>query len=352
MLPRPDDAYVMEQSTLNQIFALFGKGVTQILQQVVNQQIVVDELRLQNRSLQTQVANLTAALDEVEDRIFVRLQNMQPTSFTREGIPIDDAVDTLAGKLPSLHERLTNACDAVSKVDAEVNSKVDREEFAAVVSDTRRMAEGFSDIANSITTFQKDVQKLRQEAGVSQDRLLQAVRLQVQSEALKTDMEHAERDLSIYATRDELNAVLVQLRTPGGGSCAGIDLAVSGAGDGPEAAFELEAHSAQQDGQIADEMARRADLPERAAPEEEEDEEDSAPPPPAEAPRELVDRWAGTNDDFGCSDPVSRRPALRERRRTIRLPTRVAGGEEEEDAAAVEEAPRPRAAPSAKTRIA
>jgi hypothetical protein len=78
---------------------------------------------------------------------------MQPTAFTREGIPIDDALDTLAGKLHSLNERLTNACDAVSKVDAEVNSKVDREEFRAVLNELRRMAEGFSDIANSVTTF-------------------------------------------------------------------------------------------------------------------------------------------------------------------------------------------------------
>jgi predicted nucleic acid-binding Zn-ribbon protein len=206
----------MDQSTLNQVFSLFGKGVTQILQQLVNQQTVVDELRAQNRSLQAQVANLTASLDEVEDRIFVRLQNMQPTVFTREGIPIDDALDTLAGKLQMMNERLVTNTESVHKVDAEVAGKVDRDEFTAVTNDTQRMSEGFDDVMNSLSAIQKDIQRQRQDNADSQDRLTETIRLQVQSEVLHADMNGEDRDLSLFVTRDELNQELAKLRLLGG----------------------------------------------------------------------------------------------------------------------------------------
>lgn len=211
MLPTGDDTDNMEQSTLNYVFQLFGKGVTQMLQQSVNQQTVIDELRAQNRSLQTQVANLTASLDEVEDRLFAKLQNMQPTIYTREGIPIDDALDTLTSKIQSLNEKMINNTDAVSKVDAELNAKVDRDEFQLQTNEQQKMGESFSDISNTMQAIQKEMQKMKQDSADVSDRMLQTIKFQIESHNMSKRL-NEDQDMTQFITRDELKHQINKLK--------------------------------------------------------------------------------------------------------------------------------------------
>lgn len=239
MLPTGGDAEIMEQSTLNQVFSLFGKGVTQMLQQSVNQQTVIDELRAQNRSLQTQVANLTAAIDEVEDRIFVRLQNMQPTLYTREGIPIDDALDNISSKVQSLNEKIVSNAEAITKVDAELTAKVDRDEFEKANNEAQKAGDSFGDLSNTIQTIQKDIQQIKQSAQDSNDRMVQTIKFQIKSQMLNQQMNTEEQDLTDYVTKDELREKLNKLKleivnSVGSGDpndvSAIVDFAVSGKG--------------------------------------------------------------------------------------------------------------------------
>jgi len=269
MEPGGADADSMEQSTMNQVFTLFGKGVSQLLQQVVNQQTVVDELRGQNRSLQVQVANLTASLDEVEDRIFVRLQNMQPTIYTREGIPVDDALDTLVGKVQAANERLISNTETVSKVEAELSAKVDRDEFLAATADAVRAGESFADVSNGLQALQREIARVRQDAEDAQDRALQTIRLQVEAQMLRAQLGSDDQDLSEFVTRDELRDALARLRVgaPGAGAdgddedaSAVVEYVLAG-GEADEArvqaAFEmLQDKKAQIDAGYAAENAR------------------------------------------------------------------------------------------------
>jgi hypothetical protein len=220
MLPKVETSEPMEQSTLNDVFTLCGKGMAQLLQQVVSQQTVIDELRAQTRSLQTQLVNVIASVEEVEDRVMVRIQNMQPTIFTREGVPLDDALDSFGTKIQAMSDRLVASTETVSKVDAEVSAKVDRDEFAAVANDTQRLTEALAEAINTIQTIQKDIHKQRQESEDSEDRLMQSVRLQVQSQIMKNQLNQQEVDLSNYVTRTELNAQLAKLKVNAEGSVA------------------------------------------------------------------------------------------------------------------------------------
>lgn len=278
MLPTGDEADNMEQSTLNYVFTLFGKGVTQMLQSTVNQQTLIDELRSQNRSLQTQVANLTAALDEVEDRIFVRLQNMQPTVYTREGIPIDDALDTLTSKYQTANEKLNNYQENFGKIDAELSAKVDRDEFLTATSDAQKASESFADLSNAFQALQKDLQKQRQENEDSFDRMQQTIKLQVESHQLRAQINNEEQDLSNYVTKEELNEIISKIKITGAVGApspeendvdhsAVVEFALSGEGPTEEKvqnAYEmlqqkkaaLDSNYAQQSAQIAQEMQR------------------------------------------------------------------------------------------------
>ncbi|KAK8885956.1 hypothetical protein M9Y10_041415 [Tritrichomonas musculus] len=238
MLPKGDEAENMEQSTLNNVFNLFGKGITQMLQQSVNQQTVIDELRAQNRSLQTQIANLTASLDEVEDRIFVRLQNMQPTIYTREGVPFDDALDSISSKVRSLNEKITSNTEALSKIDAELTAKVDREEFVTANNEKQKVEESFGGLSNSIQAIQKDMKQVKQDIQDSNERMIQTIKFQIQSQMLHQQMSTEDQDLTDYVTKDELREKLNKLKIDIANASSGdqgdasaiVDFAISGKG--------------------------------------------------------------------------------------------------------------------------
>lgn len=221
MLPTGEEADNMEQSTLQYVFNLFGKGVTQMLQTSVSQQTIIDELRAQIRALQTQVSNLTSSLDEVEDRIFVRLQNMQPTVYTREGIPIDDALDSINNKLQTFTEKITNSGDLLGKFEADLVNKVDREEFQQAIGDSQHNSDAFTELSNGLAALQKDLQKQRQEAEDANDRLLQSVRIQMESKALKSELQINNNEIDVpYVTHEELEKVIHQIRVLGNGGLA------------------------------------------------------------------------------------------------------------------------------------
>ena len=180
MLPTGEEADKMEQSTLTYVFNLFGKGVTQILQTTVNQQTLIDELRSQVRSLQTQVSNLTASIDEIENRIFVRMQSMQPTIYTREGIPIDDALETINTKVQSNIEKIMNNNDTINRLDSELQNKLDKDDFFNSVNDNSKSNDIYSDLSISIQSLQKEVQRIRDENLESNEQIFQTMRNQLQ----------------------------------------------------------------------------------------------------------------------------------------------------------------------------
>lgn len=276
MLPTGEDAENMEQSTMTYVFNLFGKGVTQMLQTSVQQQTYIDELRSQVRSLQTQVSNLTASIDEIENRIFVRLQSMQPTIYTREGIPFDDALDAITAKLQSQSEKLINNAETLSKFDNDIQNKVDREDFVASTQENARLTEAFQELSNGMQSLEKELQRQRQEIQDNNERNMQSIKLQIQQNALhKTLQDGPDDSEDKYVTRDELRDALAKIKVMGGTGVAAseddtsaiVEYALSGEGATEEkvkTAFEmlqkkqqdLDSNYKAQKNKIADEYNR------------------------------------------------------------------------------------------------
>ena len=215
MLPSSETTGDMEQSTLNQVFALFGKGVTQMLQQSVNQQTIIDEIRAQLRSLQSQVSNVTASLDEIEERIFIRLQNQQPTIYTREGLPIDDALDVLNGKIQSANEKIVSNSEAITKIDADLASKIDREELTGGGKDSQGVNESFNNLSSTVKNLKKELQRQRKETESANERVMKTIKFQIESQLLQHQM-GKDADISIYVTKDDLRKELAKLKVEGG----------------------------------------------------------------------------------------------------------------------------------------
>jgi hypothetical protein len=354
MLPKPDDGPPMEQSALNNVFMLCGKGMVQLLQQVVTQQTVIDELRAQTRSLQTQLVNVIASVEDVEDRVMARIQNMQPTVFTREGVPLDDALDSFGAKIQAMNDRLATSTETVSRVDAEVVTKVDRDEFAAVANDTQRLTETFADVMNTVQTIQKDIHKQRQDSEDFEDRLMESVRLQVQSQIMKNQLNQQEADLSNYVTHAGLNAALAKLKVNAEGAEGSVaELAFADGvvtDENVQTAFDalqqkkaaLDQVYARMSAQVAQEMARLASLADGHDRPGGEDEGSDSEEDEATETADLchyIDRWTSTDNDFGTESAASRPREPAGKRRSIALEVSIEPQEQGEDdtAAQVEE---------------
>ena len=216
MLPTGEDAESMDTATMAYTFNLCAKAGAQMLQTSVQQQTYIDELRSQVRSLQTQVSNLTASIDEIENRIFVRLQSMQPTIYTREGIPFDDALDSITAKLQTQNEKIINTSEHLEKFDAEIQSKVDREDFVAANQEAAKTAEQFEELSNSLQVLQKELQKQRQESQDNNDRIMQSLKLQIQQNTLReTISQGPEPSNENFVTHEELRQAISKLKLMG-----------------------------------------------------------------------------------------------------------------------------------------
>jgi len=109
----------IESATMLYIFEMFGKSVTQMLQQSVSQQVEIDELRGQIRSLQGQVTHITTSIDEIEDRVFIKMQAARPVIYTRDGVPLDDALDMIQSRLQTIGEKSQAHDELLTRMDDE-----------------------------------------------------------------------------------------------------------------------------------------------------------------------------------------------------------------------------------------
>ncbi|KAK8833889.1 hypothetical protein M9Y10_011526 [Tritrichomonas musculus] len=170
----------IEASTMTYVFDMFGKSVTQMLQASIQQQTAIDELRQQIRSCQTQITNICGTLEDFEDRMSVRLSEMRPTIYTRDGIPIDDALEMLQNKIQSSAEKSISQDETITRIEAELKGKLDIEEFESTSQAANEANDSFTNMSMSIQTLQKELQKQRSEQDSMLEKCSQMVQIQIQ----------------------------------------------------------------------------------------------------------------------------------------------------------------------------
>ena len=206
----------IEPSTMNYVFDMFGKSVSQMLQQSITQQTMIDELRAQLRSVQTQVTNVCNTLEDFEDKLFVKVQEMRPTIYTRDGIPIDDALEMLQNKISACTDKTQSQVEIIDRLDAEMKQKVDSEQFETAFKSTSQSEESYQEMFLTIQTLQKDLQKQRADSDSMSERVMQMVQLKLEqftsnkSTNLETDSVSA--DNSEYVTKSVFEREINRIR--------------------------------------------------------------------------------------------------------------------------------------------
>ena len=203
----------IEQSTMNYVFDMFGKSVTQMLQASINQQMEIDELRAQLRSCQTQITNIFGTLEDFEDRVLIRLQDSRPTIYTRDGIPFDDALDQLRKKIDSTNDRQTNQEEIIKKLEDEVNSKLDIDQFHASSKTADEMTETILNVNSQIQSMQRELSKQREGNESMMEKCAEIVKLEIQRYASQMDLEKdINNDNGGYVTNDKFMTMLNNLK--------------------------------------------------------------------------------------------------------------------------------------------
>jgi hypothetical protein len=197
----------IESSTMLYIFEMFGKSVTQILQQSVSQQAEIDELRGQIRSFQVHITNTSQALEEIEDRVLARLAEARPTVYTRDGIPLNDTLDLIQKGMARLSEQSLAHDQALLRVRDELKDKPDAGDFAESNQKSSEAAEGFVEISNTVQMIQKELVKQRNESDAVVDRCVQIVKLQIEQYNTRRGADN-DLDGEDYITRKELELLL------------------------------------------------------------------------------------------------------------------------------------------------
>lgn len=203
----------IESSQMNYIFEMFGKSMTQMLQQCLNQQIAIDELRAQLRANQNQISNITSTLEEFEDRLYVKIQEIRPTIYTRDGLTIDDALDLLTNKVNANTSARTAMEEELNRLDNEIKSKVDSESFENSLKDSHSNDHVYNEMSSAFQNIQKDLQKQQDNFDSLSQRVMEMVQVQVQTFITKSQLEQEDSEGPV--TRKEFNETIEQLKKKG-----------------------------------------------------------------------------------------------------------------------------------------
>ena len=177
MIQTPEN---IETSTMTYVFDMFGKSVSQMLQASINQQVAIDELRAQLRSVQTQLSNVVGTLEEFEDRIFVKVQEMRPTIYTRDGIPLDDALEMVQNKVSVIGDRNQSQTEQIDRIENEIKNKVDLEIYENDKNlSNNNNNQNNPELFNSIQEIQKTILLQKQDIDQIGDKVLKMVQLKL-----------------------------------------------------------------------------------------------------------------------------------------------------------------------------
>lgn len=209
----------IEASTMTYVFDMFGKSVTQMLQASINQQTAIDELRQQIRSCQTQITNICGTLDEFEENLLIKMQEMRPTIYTRDGVPIDDSLEALQTKIQKLTEKSQSNEESIQRVTSELTDKLDADQFDKISEKASEASEGFTNISLTIQNIQKDLQKQRSETDAMMERTTQLVQLQLKKFGAQASLDSTintnfepKKEEEKYVTMETFKRVVLKLQ--------------------------------------------------------------------------------------------------------------------------------------------
>lgn len=200
----------LDVPTMKNVFEMFAKSVSQILQSSTDQQTFLDEVRAQMRSLQNQITKIDNQMDEFENRIFIKIQEMKPTIYTRDGVPLDDAIDLIQQKSNAFTEKALLQQEAISRLENDVSLKVDSDFFKTTIEEKMENIKAVGELSSSLYSLKVDFQKQRDETSQLSEKMTEMVDQKLESHRIKVEAENFEADMPV--TRSVFETELRKLK--------------------------------------------------------------------------------------------------------------------------------------------
>lgn len=204
---------IITPSSLNQIkkvnenFDSFSMG----MRQMANFQLLLydslNDLAAKYTALRTEVSYLNSQLLNIDEAVTSYLEKNPVTVYTRDGMPMDDAIAILQEKIVNLSDRLKKTNENNENLTHMIHNNVTKEEFKSLSSEINKNTQTTNDMAFAIEMLQKEAKDQRDALDNKWGVVHDIFKTEIAEYNLILDQKASQDDLDNYVTHDDLTEI-------------------------------------------------------------------------------------------------------------------------------------------------
>lgn len=189
---------------LGENFDSYNFGIHQLLNFQFMLYDALNDLAAKFTSLKTEVSFLGNQLLNVDDAVSTYMKDHPIELYTRDGVPIDDALSALQEKIKSLNEHMTSINEKNEKFDLIINDVASKESVADVKSELEKTTETSNETALAVQMIQKEINRQKDGEGTKWEVIRDMFRQQVEQYGASIEQKIDQSDLADYVKHTEL----------------------------------------------------------------------------------------------------------------------------------------------------
>ncbi|KAK8893509.1 hypothetical protein M9Y10_021931 [Tritrichomonas musculus] len=189
---------------LGESFDSYNFGIHQLLNFQFMLYDSLNELAAKFTSLKTEVSFLGNQLLNIDDAVSNYMKENPIEVYTRDGVPIDDALSVLQEKISSLNDRITSINDKNEKFDLIINESASKEALLNLSAELERNTETNNETALAVQMIQKEINRQKDGDDNKWEVIRDMFRQQVEQYGASIDQKVDQSDLSEYVKHSEL----------------------------------------------------------------------------------------------------------------------------------------------------
>ncbi|OHT05035.1 hypothetical protein TRFO_06005 [Tritrichomonas foetus] len=194
-------------------FDSFNLGIRQMLNFQFMLFDALNELAAKFVSLKTEVSFLGNQLLNVDDAVSTYLASHPVEVYTRDGVPIDDAISILQDRLNATSERLNLINEKTEKYDIIMSDSVSKDVINNINMELERTTETSNETSMAVQMIQRELTKQKDQDDNKWDVVRNMFKQQVEQYGTVIDSKVESSDLVDYVKHSELAELMALFRS-------------------------------------------------------------------------------------------------------------------------------------------
>lgn len=189
---------------LGESFDTYNFGIHQLLNFQFLLYDSLNDLAAKFTSLKTEVSFLGNQILNIDDAVSNYMRDNPIEVYTRDGVPIDDALSALQEKIKLLNEHITTINDKNDKYEMIFNDAASKESVLNVKAELERASEANNETAVAVQLIQKEINRQKDGDDTKWEVIRDMFRQQVEQYGATIDQKVDQADLGEYVKHSEL----------------------------------------------------------------------------------------------------------------------------------------------------